>query len=516
MGSGRRTYSHAALLTVLEELDLGASVAEQDNLLENARVETSAFSELLNDKVDLITGTKGSGKSALYRIVVDFLPDYLLAHRKVVVAHGVQRTGDSVFHAFTNAFDKMTEDDFVDFWCVYFVSLARDHFVRGSRYQHDLAQCAGEVARFNAACRRARIPAFEGQPSLRSVISWAIDVVRQWSPKLKYRPPGDAGEFEVDLFGGVPEGANSRASKQEESLPRYVEEVRASLEPVLTRANLSLWLMVDRLDELFLRRSPTETRALRGLLRTLRIFTSPVIRIKVFLRDDIFAQVTKENGFAGLTHVTARQADPLRWSEDQILTMVTMRLFANKHLAGTLGIESARLEASEAYRREAFYMVFPEKVVPRANQSATLRWIYNHAKDGNGVVTPRDVILLLTRAKQHQFDICSADSSGRSDYVIGPAAIRYGLAELSQTKTEKYLLAEFPAIRDAIDKLRGGKAELSERHLQGLFGVAWKATTEELISAGVLAVERAGDGTASYKIPFVYRAGLGVTQGTVR
>lgn len=516
VGVARREYDNGALLAVLHALDLGTPVAEQDDLLENARVETSAFSELLNDKVDLITGTKGSGKSALYRIVVDFLPDYLLEHRKVVVAHGVQRTGDSVFQAFTKDFDKMSEEDFLDFWCVYFVSLARDHFVRGERYKNELSHCSAEIARFNAACQRARIPEFRGQQSLRNVISWVLNVVQQASPKLKYRPPGGGGEFEFDLFGNPPVANPPRGSEAQEAPPRYVEEVRTSLEQVLTRANLSLWLMVDRLDELFPRRSATETRALRGLLRTLRIFTSPVIRIKVFLRDDIFAQVTGEGGFAGLTHVTARQADPLRWSEEQILTMLTMRLFANRQLAELLKVDAARLDASEAYRREAFYMVFPEKVVPRANQSATLRWIYNHTKDGNGVVTPRDVIELLTRAKEHQYDICSGDSSGESEWVIGPAAVRYGLSELSKTKTEKYLLAEFPSIRSALDKLRAGKAELPEKHLRALFGETWKATTEELVSAGVLAVERASDGTMSYKIPFVYRAGLGVTQGRMR
>jgi hypothetical protein len=33
-------------------LDLGVSIAEIDTLLEIARVETSAFADLLNDKVD--------------------------------------------------------------------------------------------------------------------------------------------------------------------------------------------------------------------------------------------------------------------------------------------------------------------------------------------------------------------------------------------------------------------------------------------------------------------------------
>jgi len=92
------------LADLLRGLDLGSSVAESDTLLQTARIETSAFTDLFNDRVDLIPGTKGSGKSALFRIFVDFLPDILLQQRKVVVAHGIQAPGDPVFHAFTDRF----------------------------------------------------------------------------------------------------------------------------------------------------------------------------------------------------------------------------------------------------------------------------------------------------------------------------------------------------------------------------------------------------------------------------
>ena len=57
------------------------------------------------------------------------------------------------------------------------------------------------------------------------------------------------------------------------------------------------------------------------------------IRIKIFLRDDMLEQaVSVPEGFTALTHLTARQADTLRWSEENILTMLVKRLFANEAL----------------------------------------------------------------------------------------------------------------------------------------------------------------------------------------
>ena len=46
---------------LLTSLDLGSGVAETDDLLEAARIETSVFDDLLRDRVDLVPGTKGSG-----------------------------------------------------------------------------------------------------------------------------------------------------------------------------------------------------------------------------------------------------------------------------------------------------------------------------------------------------------------------------------------------------------------------------------------------------------------------
>jgi hypothetical protein len=54
MPRANRHAPHAKAAELLEELDLGVLIAEIDTLLETARVETSAFADLLNDKVDLV------------------------------------------------------------------------------------------------------------------------------------------------------------------------------------------------------------------------------------------------------------------------------------------------------------------------------------------------------------------------------------------------------------------------------------------------------------------------------
>lgn len=505
-------YSRRELAKLLPAVDLGSSIAEQDTLLQSARVDTSAYTDLFHDRVDLIPGTKGSGKSALYRIFVEFLAEDLLEQRKVVIAHGVRTQSDVAFQHFQDDFDQFSEDDFVVFWCVYLVSLAHEHFVNDSRYKELLEPCEREIQGFKATCYNAQIPELGGKKSLRDVIRWAISAASALRPGVRYDPTD--GSFTATLFADKPlvEFPQSGEPKLA-NLPRNVGKVKDDLEAILVRAGCSLWLMVDRLDEIFPRRSDLETRALRGLLRTLRLFESPTIRVKVFLRDDILAQITGGGeGFTALTHVTARQADSLRWLEEQILTMVTKRIFVSDRFANYLKVDRERLNGSSAYRQECFYRIFPPTVHKGPRQSATLRWIYTHVADGNGAVTPRDVIDLLMRAKQHQQDDFRQNPEGEVEFVIGAQAIAYGLEQLSQRKCETYLQAEFPHFSESIRKFVGGKTDYSERALRELLGSGAKDTIDDLVSIGVLK-EIQREGRRTFQIPFLYRAGLRVTRG---
>jgi hypothetical protein len=504
-------YKKGTVADVLLQVDLGSSIAEQDDLLGAARVETSVFFDLLTDRVDLVPGTKGSGKSALYRIFVEILAPVLLAQNQVVIAHGVQSHGDNVFMAFHDRFERLTEDEFVDFWCIYLASLAHEQFVKSPRFADRLEPAKTEVDRFRSACAAARIPEIAAPKSLRDILEWVLNALPR-PRKLTYIPP-DGSRIELDLFGEAAVPSAEGDENVSDRLPRYVGQVKEALEAVLARSGLRLWLMVDRLDELFPRRSDVETRALRGLLRTLRIFESKEIRVKVFLRDDILEQVTSTGeGFTALTHVTARKAATLRWLEDDVLTLIVNRLFVSDALRTLLSVETSSLRGSRDSRREAFYKVFPDTVYSPPNQSATLRWIVSHTADGKGVVTPRDVIELLTAAKQRQIEEFRQDPDGTTDYVIGSAAVRFGLETLSINKRDTVLRAELPHLWPYIERFIGQKTEYSERAIRQLIGDRSEPVIKDLVSIGFVTESRVA-GERSYKIPFLYRRGLELTQG---
>lgn len=509
-------YKNEHLLKVLQQLSFGSSIAEEDQLLEAARVETSVFTDLLTDRVDLIPGTKGSGKSSLYRIFVEFLPGILFAQRKVVIAHGVTKHGDPVFHVYKERFERLSEDDFVNFWCIYLISLVHEQFIKDSVYSRHLDHVAKDVGDFVAACQRAHIPDIKGKKTLKQILDWTLNALAHMKPTIRYKLPENGGEVEVDLWGnrGLTEYVDNDKSKDE--LPAYVSTINEKLQILLKESNLTLWLMIDKLDEIFPRRSPTERRALRGLLRTMRLFSSDRLRVKIFLRDDILSEVTQgREGFTALTHITARQSDTLRWNETEILTLIVKRLVASDGIVSFLDIDRDQVAANLDYRSRVFYMVFPRKVHAGDNQSTTIRWLFSRTADANGVVTPRDIIDLLTKAKQQQQTLLSSNTGAESDVLIGSQSLQYGLAELSQRKAETYLHAEFPHLWGLIEKFRDGHSEYTQRSLTRLLGRSWEQTASDLISIGFMSKLGTTRGEPRYRIPHIYRKCLGITRGRV-
>ena len=509
------SYKKSDLVNILSNIDLGSSIAELDNLLEAARIETSVFKDLIDDKIDLVPGTKGSGKSALFRIFVDFLPKLLLKDRKVVIAHGIQKQGDTVFHAFKNQFEKLSEDQFISFWCIYFVSLVHEQFIKGDIYSDYLKDASKEIENFKRACANARIPEIKARKTLKEILEWVLNALKTNSPKLTYKLPQDSGEIELDLFGR-PKSEFVKASQNDDitdKIPTYANEIKSALESILAKVKLNIWLMVDRLDEIFPRRTNLESRALRGLLKTMRLFTSESIRIKVFLRDDIFENLLSTKvGFTALTHITARQADTLKWSEDQILSMIVKRFFANPTVSEYFKVNIEKLNSSFDYRKRLFYLIFPNTIHRGENQSTTSRWLFNHCADARGVVTPRDIIDLLKSAKQFQHDTFLTDPQGKSDYLIGSVAIQHGHEELSKRKRTTYLEAEFPHLWPDIRKFINGKSEYSASSISKILGPRWKTILDDLISIGVISEIPRKESTI-YKFPSVYWSGLNLSRG---
>jgi hypothetical protein len=106
---------------VLKKLDLGNSVAEFDEALRTYFVETEPFRQLVQNRVDVVAGDKGTGKTAIFRILQE-RHRHLEEMRGIEVIAGFNPSGNPVFQRLTQE-QLLTEAQYASLWKACALSL---------------------------------------------------------------------------------------------------------------------------------------------------------------------------------------------------------------------------------------------------------------------------------------------------------------------------------------------------------------------------------------------------------
>lgn len=489
---------------MISTLDWGGSTAEKDHLLEHARIETAVFSELFLDRIDLVRGCKGSGKTALFTFFSKHLRKEFLSDQRTIIVNGAEEpNGDPIFQAFFPRFEQLSEGEFQNFWRVYFIYLLNEYIFHSKEYSTQLRPARKHIDDFERLCEERGIPHLTRDTTLLTIVHKAFEALKSIRGiELTWKPDGAVGaglKFDPARDDG-PAAPN----------PLFINKLLTLVRTILQEAKLKVWIMLDRLDEVFPRRSAIETTALRSLLKCSNGFTDELLRLKIFLRDDIFESVTDTaEGFTALTHVSDRSSQRLTWTKDQILYLIVKRAVANKEISDFFKPDKNAMVQDPDYRKAFFYRLLPKQVRQGRNQPATLEWIYKRCEDGRGVVAPRDVIDLLRAAKAKQEELYLAQPIDQR-LVLSAEAVQHGFIEMSKKKKSVFLDAEFKHVSNSVEAFVDGKAEHDPASLRRLLGDDWSPKVKMLESIGFIRrVARSG----SYVIPFIYRPCLNLKQG---
>ncbi|MDE2616285.1 MAG: hypothetical protein KGL73_04585, partial [Burkholderiales bacterium] len=119
--------SVAQVKELLRMLDVGSSVAEFDKSLEKYFVENEAFHALVKDEADVIAGDKGTGKTAVYRVLqkrFGSIPEL----KGIEVLAGFNPAGNPIFQKLVQQ-QALTEGQYVSVWKAYVLSLVGNWIV---------------------------------------------------------------------------------------------------------------------------------------------------------------------------------------------------------------------------------------------------------------------------------------------------------------------------------------------------------------------------------------------------
>lgn len=496
------------MLKILESTSVGAEVAEHETELPRVFIsDIEAYRRLVNDEVDLITGGKGTGKSAIYRMITE-----TAISDDLVVVPASNPTGSPEFRALFTGND--TEQRLRSIWIVYIASLVANHVV--DTYE-GIPPTAKSVAELREILQLMGLRGSKQKTSLLDRIRRAKTVEGSIKGGAAGLELGASLKFELEDEGGDQKSGSAIVLEY----PDFFGLLQRSAE-VLRAHQYRLWIAVDRLDECFTRNSETERRALRSLLRAtldcshaLKYDSS--IRVKVFLRTDLFTISSEDGAFTNATHL---RRNDISWTFNSMADLIAHRLmtdtrFARYYLRGVRPV---------AKTRAAWDALLPEmgarKSRPRTGRYTTSQTFCMWTADGSGLYNPRNLIslinLALLRARENQRRALNMGRAARRDRpLIEEGEAQAAMGELGRRRYQDTILNEFPAVAPLAEKLRGGPAEYdSKAQLLRRLGIADPNSSEarEALSLLILCGLVGTRSRDRFYLPRLYRSAISTSR----
>jgi hypothetical protein len=492
---------------VLEQATFGKRVAEEEaDILSHYFVRTEQWKRLHSGDVDIIYGPKGSGKSALYSLLTREF-EKLLLERRIV---GVPAENPRGAPAFRDLVDDppASEEQFRQLWRFYFLTILAEYI----RFQcKSWGTNDAGVEEIIGILVEAGLMRPEQSFNLKTTLKRALEFVRS-------RPVSLEGMVKPD-FTGVPE-ITARVTfgepTNEERKLGYISSDDAFLrfEDFLERKDVTVWLMLDRLDVAFTESPELEKRGLRALFRTyLDLLAHKRIGIKIFLRDDIWRRIAAE-GFREASHITRSMT--IVWNEQSLLNLIVRRALHNPEVCELYSVNSEEILSDAKKQSEFFYRMFPDQVAAGKRQTNTLDWMLTRVSDGSQNPAPRELIHLLQEARNKQlraYELGGDEPPGEA--LVGRGALKDSLPEVSKVRFDQTLCAEYPALKNTWLRMEGGKSAQTIGSLARLLNVSEEKSVllaEQMVEAGFF-VKKVEKGETIYWVPFIYRDALKMVQG---
>lgn len=494
------TVDKRALLT---SLSFGKRVAEEEvDDLASYFVETEQWRKVVADEVDVVFGDKGAGKSAIYSTLLQRDGDFF--DRGVFLISAENPRGTPAFKDLVSD-PPTSEVEFVTLWKLYILSLVASVLVEWGVP----GEAAAQVRR--ALANDGLLPAKQAPLSAR--LRLILDFVRR-----AFTPRTIEGGLAFDPNSGAPSLSGKitlaePTAEQRSTGHISIDALLRLADDALYETDYEIWLLFDRLDVAFAESRDLESNALRALFKCyLDMLALQKLRLKIFLRNDIWANITS-TGFREASHITRQLA--ISWQNSSLLNLVASRLLRNEAIVRYCNqAPGAKLNAME--QRALFDRIVPDKIDAGKNPH-TFEWILGRVQDGTGTVAPREVIHLLTEARDAQLamlDRGEQEPSGTE--LLSRQAFRDALPAVSRVRLEQTIYAEFPELKTHIVALEREKTAHTLRSLAAIWEVDLVVAREvatHLVEVGLFE-ERGSKEEPSYWVPFLYRSGLRLVQGS--
>jgi hypothetical protein len=488
---------------VLAQVHFGQRIAEQESKqLLGYFVETDQWKSILRGEVDVIYGAKGSGKSAIYSL--------LLNHQKLLEEQGISTVpaenpqGDAVFEDL-KVDPPASEREFRGLWKLYFVCLIGNYF-RAARITN------GPAKEVMAILEEAELlPPEEG---LKGVLHSVLRHVRLMTQAESI----SMSEVEIDPVTGAPKTVIGKITLRQPTVSSRKlglvtpDDLFEKADAALRESGRKIWILLDRLDVVFessqAESSALEINALRALFRTyLDCIKLENICLKLFLRNDIWKRITA-GGFREASHIS--RSTTIRWHRVTLANLIARRLLHNRVIVEHYRLNPAAILSNSRLQIDLLNRIFPSTI---DGSGKPFDWMLSRLHDGTGQVAPRELIHFLVQAKEIQLARLEVGvQEPPAEALFHQLAFSVALRDVSEFRFYQTLCQEYPQWEKRMLSLKGANTPFQPADLARI----WHEPEEKAMTIAENLVEIGffdspdSSSEPSFSVPHLYRPALGI------
>src|ERR1041385_3897348 len=363
----------------LAGLNFGRVDAETDDRFDSCFVGTEMLTQVLQPKHALVLGSKGSGKSAAFRLLSEdrqklkaFFPK---GYEEIfcIPVYGLQNE-DFVPGMELRELGSTSIDDFRYFWLLSIGLKTVTALVQSEKIQN-LAEKdkKSKLASAYNTLKQALVDL--GVVRKQGVVGKLKQRMGQLMRETPARTPTDAPEFDK-IFSGE--------FQQKTGMSNLA--LLDQIDIVLRETNCLAWILLDKLDLLFIDDFEKLKAAITGLIQLLVEYSSRFkhIHFKIFLRHDIYRQLRIVNK----SHLVSYTCD-MKWRDSLLLKLLVSRAIADtttreycEEISGEKIDIAEVIAGSNEQVLKLFYLIFEPsfnaKEYPDTAIPFTHVWILKH------------------------------------------------------------------------------------------------------------------------------------------
>lgn len=317
-------------LSALDKFDFGDAEARDDNLLALCPVPTGSMNDFLIDKKDIVLGFRGTGKSAIVRLLMERKLRFRTDEGWEPILVCLDEEFD--YRAIREHLYKHADSDRSRALACRVVWELLIIYRALQTIHNQESSCDSTIAEY-----LKEIDVLLGVATTKPRL---LEIILSHKKKVGIKLDSNLPSV-IDMYAGLEPSTSALSEPAEPSVLKLMEYKRY-LNKFLHEHKKHLYVLLDRLDDFVVHEDyDTQRQLLQGLLATQTDYRQkyPNIKVKSFLRTDLFRKLDLSE--FGPDKILARCVE-LRWSPSELKHLMAKRIAHNLMLALAL----SRLEIS--------------------------------------------------------------------------------------------------------------------------------------------------------------------------